>query len=639
MNHWLLLATVIAVPCVFAAAQPDFTDDFSSASLKGWGGMGGAVAEISPNGGRADGAGVLAANGEKGSGLSRSFPAEQGTYEFVFWSKPEGVSGPIGVRGGVEFYDKNGKFVHPYFYETLSGQPDAFGWYKTVVRVPRVPERAASIQIFCQLAPGSKGRVFFDDISFKSAISPLLLSMAFPLNQTAKPGDEVRMLVTRANGERLSAAGVTAHVSGPAGFPPQVCAVSDGRFSFVLPELADGPCPLTVELENAPADAEPKKLAFPLNVMRRPRRVTVDALGRTFVDGKPFMPLGFFTCSGFGTNVTDRVRECGANTLLSYCTFGGLGNSVAEMRQNLIRLDGMGIKTIFAINNVYPGIQWARTSFDGAWGCEKVVDKVVKGLRDAPGLLAWYVNDELSFADMLVERRDRIAAHDPDHPTFIEVYQPEVASAYLRTTDIFGVACYPVERKPPSETAMAMAVSEGSSAAFGREGNPVWAIPQCHNSVAYGKEGARAPTEEEMRTVALHFAGIGSKGFVFYNLTDLWSKKQKPDSKTAFAAHWPEVCRVFRFLKSFEPWIMSATPVQRLADDKMIAKGNVRVYRFRNDAGEDRIVLLSGGPGEAEVRVKLPGRWRSLFGRTAESGDGEWRFSGTGICSDVLEAL
>jgi len=347
----------------------DFVDDFSSASLKGWGGMGGASAEIAQNGGRADGAGVLAANGEKGSGLSRSFPAEQGTYELVFWSKPVGVSGPIGVRGGVEFYDKAGKFVHPYFYETLSGEPDAFGWHKTVVRVPRVPEKAASIQIFCQLAPGSKGRVFFDDISFRSAVSPLLVSMVSPLNQTAAPGDEVKLVLTRVNGDRLAAAGMTAHVSGPAMFPKQTCAVTGGRFSFVLPEQADGPCPLTVELENAPADATPKVLSFPLNVRKRPRRTTFDAQGRMFIDGKPFMPLGFYTCSAFGTNVTDRLIECGGNTLLSYCTFGGLGNSVAEMRANLIRLDGMGIKTIFAINNVYPGIQWARTSFDGVWGC------------------------------------------------------------------------------------------------------------------------------------------------------------------------------------------------------------------------------------------------------------------------------
>jgi len=616
-------------------ASIDFTDDFSSASLKGWGGMGGASVEIAPHGGRADGAGVLAANGEKGSGLSRSFPAVQGTYELVFWSKPVGVSGPIGVRGGVEFYDKAGKFVHPYFYETLFGKPDAFGWYKTVVRVPRVPQQAASIQIFCQLAPGSKGQVFFDDISFKSAVSPLLVSMVSPLNQTAAPGETVRMILTRENGNLLFDAGVTACVTGPAGFAPQTCAVKDGRFSFVMPEVADGDCPLTIELENAPASAVPKALSLPLNVLRRSRRTAFDALGRLFIDGQPFMPLGFYTCSGFGTNVTDRLLECGGNTLLSYCTFGGLGNSVAEMRANLIRLDGLGIQTIFAINNVYPGIQWARTSFDGVSGCEAVVDKVVKGLRDAPGLLAWYVNDELSFSDMLVKRRDRIAALDPDHPTFVEVYQPEVAPAYQRTSDIFGVACYPVGKLPPAETAMAMDVSERHVAAFGREGNPIWAIPQCHNSVAYGKEGSRAPTEEEMRTVALHFAGLGAKGFIFYNLTDLWSKKQKPDAKTAFAAHWPEVCRAFAFMKSFEPWIMSPTPVERLKDEVLAAKGNVRAYRFRDAAGRIRIVLLSGGPGEGEVRVKLPGKWRSQFGKTVEA-DGAWVFRTTGLGSDVL---
>jgi len=635
------LAVVLSATFPSFGETVDFSDDFASTSLKGWGRMGGAHAEIAPNGGRADGAGVVASNGEKGSGLSRSFPAVQGSYEFVFWSKPVDVSGPIGVRGGVEFYDRDGKFVHPYFYESPSGEPDAFGWYKTVVRVPRVPEKAASIMVFCQLAPGSKGKVYFDDISFKPAVSPILAVMTSPLNQTAAPGDEVKVNFVRANGERLRlASGVRVVVSGKGRFSDVVARVAQetGSCSFALPNVEDGPCPLVFRFENATDDLANAEIPFPLNVRCKPRRTTFDSLGRMFIDGKPFMPLGFYTCSGFGTNITDRLLESGANVVLSYCTFGGLGNSVAEMHGNLARLNGLGIKTIFAVNSVYPGIQWSRTSFDGANGCDAVVNKVVKGLRDAPGLLAWYVNDELSFSDMLVERRDRIAALDPDHPTFIEVYQPDVAPAYMRTTDVFGVACYPVGRNPPAETAMAMDVSEEHVAAFGCDGNPVWAIPQCHNSVAYGKEGSRAPTEDEMRSVALNFAGLGCKGFIFYNLTDLWSKKQKPDAKTAFAAHWPEVCRVFAFLKSFEPWIMGATPVRRLPSAKMSAKGNVRVYRFRDDGGRDRIVFIGGGPGESEASVKLPGRWRSVFGKSAEDG-GVWTFRTTGIGSDVLESL
>ena len=156
----LVAAMLLSATCYAFAAppsfMPDFTDDFASGSLALWGGMGERCV-IAPHGGRNDGAGALAANGEKGSGLSRSFPAVPGTYEYIFWAKPVDVKGEIGVRGGVEFYDKDGKFVHPYFYETLSGSPDAFGWYKTVVRVPRVPEKAASILIFCQLAPGSTG--------------------------------------------------------------------------------------------------------------------------------------------------------------------------------------------------------------------------------------------------------------------------------------------------------------------------------------------------------------------------------------------------------------------------------------------------------------------------------------------------
>ena len=637
---WVQLAVVLSAVFPSFGASVDFSDDFSSASLKGWGRMGGAATEIAPNGGRADGAGVVASNGEKGSGLSRSFPAVQGSYEFVFWSRPVDVSGPIGVRGGVEFYDRDGKFVHPYFYESPSGEPDAFGWYKTVVRVPRVPEKAASIMVFCQLAPGSRGKVYFDDISFKPAVSPILAVMTSPLNQTAAPGDEVKVNFVRANGERLRlASGVRVVVSGRGRFSDVVAriAAETCSCSFALPNVEDGPCPLSFRFENATGDLARADIHFPLNVRRKPRRTTFDSLGRMFIDGKPFMPLGFYS-NGASERERSHLGECGANVLIPYNSFYGLGRNVEEMKASIAALDAIGVKTIFSLSSVFPGIRWSRTEFDGAKGADALVEKVVRGLRNEPGLVAWYLNDEISFSDALVARRDLVSSLDPDRPALVEVYQVDLAAAYHRTTDVFGICAYPVRSLPPEETALSLADIERHCAEFGADGSPVWGIPQAHSMSVYGKEGARAPTEEEMRTIALNFAGLGAKGFVFYMLSDLWSKKQSPDGPTAFATHWPEVCRVFAFLKSFEPWIMGATPVRRLPSAKMSAKGNVRVYRFRDDGGRDRIAFVGGGPGESEASVKLPGRWRSMLGKSAEAG-GVWTFRTTGIGSDVLESL
>lgn len=623
----------------FATPNPNFTEDFSSARIVGWGGMGG-LCEIAPNGGRMDGAGAVAHGGAKGCGLSRRLAAIPGSYEFIYWAKPVDVRGEIGVRGGVEFFDANGKFLHPFYYASPSGEPDEEGWFRVVVRVPRIPEAATHIGVFVQIAPKSTGTVYFDDISFKPAESPLMAVMMSPLNQTAAPGESVRVRIVHENGDPLDVGTGCSALLRMGDLPEKIrLPIEDGVIKFNAPDVPDGPCPIEIALDGTSHDSTSSiKLTLPMNILRRMRKISFDSIGRMFVEGKPFMPLGFFSN---GANPRERqcLRESGANVILPYNSYGGLGWNIEDIRKNIAELDAIGVKTIFSMSAVFPGIRWSRTEFDDAKGCEAVVEKTVAGLRDTPGLLAWYLNDELSFSTMLVERRDHVAALDPDHPTLVEVFQVDSAAAYHRTSDAFGVASYPVKDLPPAETALPSSKIERHCAAFGADGFPVWGIPQAHNPVVYGKEGGRAPTEEEMRTIALAFAGRGAKGFVFYMLSDLWSKKQLPDGETAFAAHWPEVCRVFAFLRSFEPWIMSATPVRKLPSSGISATGDVSAYIFRDDSGRARIAIIAAGPGRSSANVTLKGKWRSLFGRTNECGGDAWKFSGEGICSDVLEKL
>ena len=621
-----------------ALPPPDFTEDFASGEVSTWGGMGERCV-IAPNGGRNGSAGAVAEGSKKGCGLSRRFAAAPGSYEFTYWARPVDVKGEIGIRGGVEFYDRNGKFLHPFHYASPQGEPDADGWQKVFIRVPRIPEAATQIGVFIQCAPGSTGTAYFDDISLRPAVSPLVATMVSPLNQTAAPGDTVSIRIVRENDDPPMADGAegTVRLGFGGTIPEMLLPLVEGLFTFTLSEVPDGPCPLSISLVDT-GGADVGTLSFPLNVRRRPRRTTFDALGRMFIDGRPFMPLGFYS-GGASERERKYLRECGANVLIPYNSFGGLGWNIGEIKKSIAELDAIGVKTVFSLSSVFPGIRWSRTEFDGAKGAVAVVDKVVRGLRDEPGLLAWYLNDELSFSDALVARRDQVSALDPDHPALVEVYQVDSAAAYHRTADAFGVCAYPIKDRPPAETALPSSKIERHCAAFGADGFPIWGIPQAHNPVVYGKEGGRAPTEEEMRTIALAFAGRGAKGFVFYMLSDLWSKRQLPDGETAFAAHWPEVCRVFAFLRGFEPWIMGATPVERLAASAIKVDGDVSAYIFRDDAGRARVAIVAAGPGRSSAHIALKGKWRSLFGRTNDRGGGAWTFSGEGICSDVLEEL
>lgn len=300
----------------------------------------------------------------------------------------------------------------------------------------------------------------------------------------------------------------------------------------------------------------------------------------------------------------------------------------------------MGVKTVFALNAVYPGIRWSRTEFDGAKGYEAVVSNAVIALRGQPGLLGWYLNDELPFSKMVADRRDLVSSLDADHPTFVEVYPAEAAPAFHRTSDVFGAPCYPIKDKPPSESHISFQSLDKFFAAFGADETPIWAIPQAHNLAVYGKVGFRAPTSEEMRTTALALACYGAKGFVFYALSDLWSSKNGHDGEAEFSRRWPDVCALFRLLKDLEPWIMSAVPPEHLAaHDFSSSFGEVRAWRFRNEARRVRVVIVAAGPGQAEAILRLSGEWRSMFGRTKRSGAGAWKFVGDGISSDVMELM
>ncbi len=635
--HALCIA-ISALPFMVLALPPDFTEDFSSGHIDGWSGMGGGVCEFAPNGGRMDNAGAVARGGVKGCGLSRRFEARPGSYEFVYWTKPVEVRGEIGVRGGVEFFDADGKFIHPYFYASPQGEPDDSGWYKVVVRVPRVPEAAAQIGVFVQVAPGSSGTAWFDDISLKAAVSPPLAVMACPRNQTASPGDTARVRIVRENGEPLCARqGALVRLRVGAEAEARSIPLVQDAFEFVVPDLPDGPCPLQIALEGTVDGGENTTLTLPMNVMRRQRRTTFDALGRMFVDGKPFMPLGFYS-NGAGKRERTCLGECGANLLLPYNSFGGLGRTMDEIRKSLAELDAIGVKTVFSLSAVYPGIRWSRTEFDGVKGCEAVVSNAVTALRDEPGLLGWYLNDELPFSKMVADRRDLVSSLDADHPTFAEVYPAETAPAFRRTSDIFGAPCYPIMDKPPDETKLSFQALDRFFASFGADETPIWAIPQAHNLAVYGKAGCRAPTSGEMRTISLAQACLGSKGFVFYALSDLWSAKNGHDGEAEFSRRWPDVCALFRFLRDFEPWIMSAVPPERLDSPEFAPVfGDVRAWRFRDDAGRCRVVVVAAGPGRSEARLHLQGAWRSLFGRTTGGNDGEFEFTGSGISSDVLE--
>ncbi|MCX6968662.1 MAG: hypothetical protein NTV93_00720 [Verrucomicrobia bacterium] len=111
-------------------------------------------------------------------------------------------------------------------------------------------------------------------------------------------------------------------------------------------------------------------------------------------------------------------------------------------------------------------------------------------------------------------------------------------------------------------------------------------------------------------------------------------------------------------LRELEPFLLADKPAPELKLE--VEKGEVVAREFRDTEGNVRILIAGVGPGEsqalittsAEPPLKSSGTFwsrflsflskpapqplQSRYGKCLPLGDNKYRFTGTGICSDIL---
>ena len=99
-----------------------------------------------------------------------------------------------------------------------------------------------------------------------------------------------------------------------------------------------------------------------------------------------------------------------------------------------------GLKVIYSVKDIYYGSTYAPKDIQTEEDERTFIEGKAEQFRDHPALLAWYLNDELS-----VEYMPRLEAHqawmeelDPDHPTWIVLYQVGQLEQYRKTFDVLG---------------------------------------------------------------------------------------------------------------------------------------------------------------------------------------------------------
>ena len=494
------------------------------------------------------------------------FPVEPGeAYAYEAWMKTDGlrVQENRALCLGFAGVDSTGKVVlNSGAVRITDNAVEKDGWYRVVCTTKVMPETAVQ-GFFYIWSADCEGIAYVDDIRLRPcAVNPVdvLLSSAF--RDEAWTGDVILRAAYSANPlkhprDSLECVLSCRTAEGDRRLFPGALAGGIAQAKVAVSELAYGchPVTLIVRRKDGSAELGRSSLAFTRVPGERNRKVSVDAYGRTVVEGKPFFPLGMFWGRISPSELAVYTNGAPFNCLMPY--HPPTGN---EMDRCL----GAGIRVIYPLASHYKELAEAKTPEAKRQLEESEVCSRVRTLGAHPGLLAWYLGDELrpKFRDLLVERRRMVQDADADHPTWFITDQPGDLRDMALGFDIGGSDPYPIgNRGNADRTAIGIAAGwtrRGLEATYGLR--PLWQIPQAFDWGYYrpaetNNPSVRIPTAEEMRSMAWQAVAAGANGLVFYSYFDLRERTSWPKDRTA--GGWEGVCAVVKELDACKETLLS----------------------------------------------------------------------------------
>ncbi len=593
-------------------------------------------------------------------------------YRFSAMIKCEEVRGgdERGATIGMQFY-KNGKYLGGTWPSGVNATTD----WRLVEGTATAPSDADSCEFVLYMRRGLTGKAWFTKATIEAVNRPAEAHLLRPAQERFLTNDGnfiLRWDLPGDFGKGLSAKKLQTCVglrSGDRVVKVERFACMDLVTKGDLGSLPTGELTLRATLLDPESKTILHEAEFPvacLNPSEIPEKaVRVDAKGRTFIAGKPFLPVGL-VFGGVSREEVKTIAGSPFNCIMPYnslnLAFEDNSNQVVErIREVLDALAAANIKVIFSIKDIYENAVWAGGRIDcpkgwnGVKGEKEILASVVENFRNHPALLAWYTCDEMSasYALRLLERRRLLRQLDPWHPTWAVYCDPNELSRMTSTSDVLGIDPYPIGKLDSRSMGIVdrFATKARETLAGDGGGVPLWGMAQAQNVGLYeivngrrwdrAEDRAallvkyRAPTEEEMRAMSLLLAIQGARGFVYYSYYDQLKPAVLPD----FPRRWKELCNVGGLMRELQPFLYSdeKAPAITVKTDQ----GTVHAATYKTSEGKVKVLITGTGPGESEAEISLTGcdNLHSRYGKCEALGGGKYRFKGTDICSDVLESF
>ncbi len=406
-----------------------------------------------------------------------------------------------------------------------------------------------------------------------------------------------------------------------------------GRFSY------SGPAKLVVSLYDRRNRIFAGERSIDVEAMSScPRscgEVSIDEGGVAWLDGKRFMPLGFyakFADEKLYPDLDDELKRfagMGFNCVIDYCT------EKLKTKESRDRYYGLmqkyGIK-VFPVDFMGDGCasesQWAERMSG--------VERRAKELAEYPAVIGWYTMDEAGEDKIpqLDRTRRLLNRATPGKVTLpCNILDPE---PFVGVGDVQSGDRYPIGRSP-NLLDMHRYVSRCEAC----RPAAAWHAPQMYNWVtqnraavtneALWRAGGREPKENEALSVALEYAVHGVNGFFFYS----WFDIVRCPVKEVVDERWRIAASLAREMKALEPFITSGKGIEHLPHRDV--KGSHHVALFTAPNGRKCVVVI-GLDSDNEVEFSLPSGLSVLKSRhgNARYENGKWRFAGKEFSCDIL---
>ncbi|MCP4639299.1 MAG: hypothetical protein GY851_02630 [bacterium] len=544
---------------------------------------------------------------------SQSVQLEPGRmYAFSVWVKTEGVEGSdSGATICVEYSDADGKYVSGQYPSGVSGTSD---WKKIEANTGRVPEKAASCSITCYLRKEMTGTAWWDDVEIRAyKTDPLTVLLLDPnyRNEITKDGpDKVRLHVETDLSDypqSLDDVDLICNVVAPDRKKPvaseRLKRLGEAAFDIELPgkKLKPGDYQIQVALRDRESGKQLSAKAVDIvRLKERPERTcAIDEHNRLIVNGEPFFPLGMYW-SAIKEDQLAVYADSAFNCMMPY------GMPTMEQMDQACK---HGLKVIYSVKDCYTFIRWHPKEVKTQDDELPYIQKKIEMFRNHPALLAWYINDEapVSVMPQLVAHHRFIEEQDPNHPTWVVLYQVNDVRDYFDTFHVIGTDPYPIPAKP---AATAGEWTQKTIDAVGGR-RSVWMVPQVFNWASYKKSEeekakCRPPTYDEMRSMTWQCIARGANGLVFYSWFNIW----KTDKHVDHDDHWPKVKSIAAEVDALSPAILSVESVPKIACTDAASGGDAvwLDWTVRRLGKKVYLIAVNNSPEAHIAQVRFPKR-------------------------------